>query len=186
MTSISVVGLAFALSADAFAATVSKGVQCRDLSHFRRLAIAVSFAVMETLAPVVGWLAGREFGHLIAAWDHWVAFGILAFLGVRMIRQGTRPGAAGPPAAAPGFLALFALTLGTSVDAASVGITFALVSERILPAIAAVATVTFIMAWMGLHIGRLVGTGAGRIVETFGGLILIGLGLKVLYAHLVV
>lgn len=186
MNSVGVFGLAFALSADVFAATVSKGLQCRCMPQWRRLVVAASFAAMGALAPLAGWFAGHEFGPMIAAWDHWVAFGILAVLGLLMIRQAAMTKPAPEAAAAPGALTIFALSLGTSVDAAGVGATLALLSDRILPMVTAIAAVTFMMAWAGLHVGRFAGARTGRLVETLGGCILIGLGLKVLYGHLAV
>jgi|SRR6056297_350003 len=176
--------LAFALSADAFAASLAKGAQHARLTTGRSVAVAGGFATLEALAPLIGWLIGSELGHWIAHVDHWVAFGLLGFMGLRMIRLGLRADAPTAPLSAPTWLALFAVALGTSVDAMAVGVTLALVTDRILPTIAAIAAVTFAMTWIGLRLGHVAGTKIGRFVETLGGFALIAIGTKILIQHL--
>jgi manganese efflux pump family protein len=184
MVSVGTLVLAFGLSADAFAASLAKGAQFRRLSTARSAAIAASFATLEALAPLIGWLVGSRFGHWVAPFDHWVSFGVLGALGVRMIVQGITAGKEGRPSPAPTMLAMVAVALGTSIDGAAVGVTLALVSERIVPMLAAIATVTFGMAWIGLRIGHGVGMRVGRIVEILGGIGLIAIGTKILVEHL--
>jgi putative Mn2+ efflux pump MntP len=184
MFSVATLALAFGLSADAFAASLAKGAQHRHLSFRRTAVIAACFAVLEVLAPLAGWFAGREFGHLIAAWDHWVAFGLLSFLGLRMLRLREDAAREESVLSAPAWGGVLAVALGTSADAATVGVTLALVMDEILPVLTAIGAVTFAMAWVGLRLGRIAGAGLGRLVERAGGVLLIGIGVKILVEHL--
>lgn len=184
MVSAASVVLAFSLSADAFAASLAKGAQYRRLSAYRSIAIAGSFAALEALAPLLGWLIGSRFSDWVAPVDHWIAFGLLGFLGLRMIRHGLSGERESTGSSAPGWLAVGAVALGTSVDGMAVGVTLALVMERILPTVAAIAAVTFAMTWLGLRIGHSAGSRIGRAVETLGGIALFAIGTKILLEHL--
>ena len=185
MFSTATLALAISLSADAFAASLAKGASFPRLPVRRSLLIAASFAVLETLAPLAGWLIGSALGPWLAAVDHWVAFGLLAFLGLRMVWQSMEAGAVQHgPQAAPGWGVVVAAALATSVDGLAAGVTFALVIDRILPLLAAIAIVTFFLVWLGLRLGHAAGSRLGRIVQTLGGCTLILIGTKILVEHL--
>lgn len=184
MISGTVVGMAFAVSTDAFAASLAKGAQFPRLSWGRTAAIAGSFATLEAFAPLAGWLIGREAGQWLTHLDHWIAFGLLGILGLSMILRGQRADAKDSSVSAPTWLAVGLVALATSIDAAAVGMTLALVLEQILPALAVIAAVTFIMTWTGLRLGRTAGFRLGKVVETLGGLTLIAIGFKILAEHL--
>lgn len=185
MFSTATFALAMSLSADAFAVSLAKGALFPNLPIRRSLVIAGSFALLEALAPLAGWLIGSTFGPWLAAVDHWVAFGLLGFLGLRMMLQGRTCNGAGQLLAPPGWIAVAVMALGTSVDGLAVGVTFALVMDRILPLLVAIAVVTFLMVWIGLRLGHLAGSRLGRIVQTLGGLGLILIGTKILFEHLI-
>lgn len=184
MFSTATFALAISLSADAFAASLAKGALFPHLPIRRSLLIAASFAVLEALAPLAGWLIGSTLGPWLAAVDHWVAFGLLGFLGLRMIWQGWQPGDGRPSLPSPGWAAVAVTAMGTSVDGLAAGVTFALVMDRILPLLAAIAIVTFLMVWAGLRLGHAAGSRLGRIVQRLGGLGLILVGTKILFEHL--
>jgi len=184
MISGAVVGMAFAVSTDAFAASLAKGAQFPRLTWRRTAAIAGSFATLEAFAPLAGWLIGREAGQWLTHLDHWIAFGLLGLLGLSMIFRGGRAKAENSALSAPTWLTIALVALATSIDAVAVGLTLALVLEQILPALAVIAAVTFIMTWAGLRLGRSASFRLGRVVETLGGLTLIAIGTKILAEHL--
>jgi putative Mn2+ efflux pump MntP len=178
--------LALSLSADAFAASVAKGVRYPQMSLGQTVAIATGFAVLEALAPLVGFLLGQQFASVIENYDHWIAFGILAALGLRMLHRSFQPQdfrqEAGP---GPGIATVFATALGTSIDATAVGLTLALISANIPLTLLMIAVVTFLATLIGLRLGGTLGTRAGVWAERAGGLGLIAIGSTILHSHLV-
>jgi manganese efflux pump family protein len=184
MFTTTALAFAFSLSADAFAVSLAKGAQFRHLTVRQSLVIATGFAVLETLTPLLGWLIGSSFGPWLAAADHWVAFGLLGLLGLRMLRRQPADAKSLAARVAPGWLALAVTAMGTSVDGLAVGVTMALVVERIVPLLATIALVTFGLVWFGLQLGYVAGNGLGRPVQVLGGLGLIGIGTKILVEHL--
>ncbi|HEY8579543.1 MAG TPA: manganese efflux pump MntP family protein [Beijerinckiaceae bacterium] len=177
--------IAFSLSTDAFAASIAKGARFRNLSMLRTTGIALGFGFLEALAPLLGYLLGKQFEGLIADVDHWVAFGLLSVLGARMIWKSVQDERAeAAPVAAPtwGLVALTAL--GTSVDASAVGVTLALVSDNIPLTLLAIGFVTFAMTFLGLRLGGLIGEKVGRWAEGIGGVGLAVIGLHILLTHL--
>jgi len=184
MFSTATFALAVSLSTDAFAASLAKGASFPRLPIRRSLAIAGSFAVLEALAPLAGWLIGSNLGPWLAAVDHWVAFALLGFLGLRMVWQSRRSETGGHAPAALGWGAVAIAALATSIDGLAAGVTFALVMDRILPLLAAIAIVTFLMVWIGLRLGHAAGSRLGRIVQTLGGLGLMAVGTNILLTHL--
>jgi manganese efflux pump family protein len=176
--------LALSLSADAFAAAIAKGARYPSMSLTRVAAIAFSFGALEGLAPLIGYILGKQFAGLIEGADHWIAFSILGFLGVRMIWGSFFPDEEGDTASAPTVAAVFATALGTSVDATAVGITLALFTQSLPTTLAAIGGVTFVMAFIGLRLGGIIGNRTGRWAEFLGGIGLIAIGSKILQAHL--
>lgn len=177
--------LAFSLSTDAFAASIAKGARFPALSMQRVAGIALGFGVLEALAPLVGYLLGIQFAGAIERYDHWIAFFILGFLGVRMIARSIGPpDEEAAPSAAPTIAAVFATALGTSVDATAVGVTLAFVSTNIPMTLFAIGLVTFMMTFMGLRLGGVIGARTGQIAEGLGGLGLIVIGGNILVTHL--
>jgi manganese efflux pump family protein len=184
MTLFATILLAFSLSTDAFAASVAAGAQPRRLSTDRAISVAASFALFESLALGLGYVFGSSFGHWLADVDHWLAFGLLAVLGVRMI---VRAGAATDDAdrdCPRQWPAVLLTSLATSIDGLVVGMTLALVTDAILPTLLTIAAVCFVMTWIGLRIGRTAGQGIGSVIETLGGLCLVAIGVKILVSHL--
>lgn len=173
--------LGTALAVDAFAAALCQGAAVRHRVHGRAFGIGALFGVAQALGPLLGWLLGVACKDLIAAVDHWIAFGILAVLGVRLIRAGWAPaGACAPPA--HGWL-LVGLAVGTSVDAVAAG--FALPTLGLAPLLAAgiIGVVTFALSTGGVYLGRAVGAALGGKAEVFGGVVLVGIGVRILVEH---
>lgn len=176
--------LAFSLSTDAFAASVAKGARFPGMSAARVASIAFGFGLLEALAPLLGYVLGLQFAGAIEAFDHWIAFAILGFLGGRMIWKSFYEDEVVVVSAAPTVAAVIATALGTSVDATAVGITLALFSDNIPLTLLAIGIVTFMMTLIGLRLGGVIGERTGRWAELVGGIGLMLIGANILYKHL--
>ena len=149
------------------------------------LRTAAAFGFFQAVMPVLGWLAGRTVVDIISDYDHWIAFGLLAFVGGRMLwesfehkEEETRN-----TDITRGFL-LVTVSLATSIDALAVGLSFAFMDINILLASLTIGLMAFVVTAVGFPLGRKVGKIAGRWAETVGGLVLIGIGLRILITHL--
>jgi len=176
--------IAFGMSADAFAAALGKGAalaRCRTGEALRTGAI---FGSVEMAITLLGWAAGFWAGPYIERWDHWVAFGLLGVLGLRMIHGSISrdPGAEQPHRHS--FLVLAATAVGTSIDALIVGITLAVLKADILTTALAIGAATFLMTAIGTKLGRFAGARLGGWAEAAGGAVLIGIGTTILIEHL--
>ncbi len=177
--------LAFSLSADAFAVSVAKGARFPGLSLGRAAGIALSFGLFEATAPLLGFALSQPFAAELAAVDHWIAFAILAGLGARMVWKSIHPGdTARPAAASPRWPMVLAAGLGASIDAAAIGMTLALFGLEILITALTIGAVTFLMAFLGLRLGRFCGSRGGRYAEALGGFGLTLIGAHILATHL--
>lgn len=177
----SLILLAFGLAADAFAVSITQGAASRERPLQTALIVAAAFGVAQALAPLVGWALGTAFAGLIEAWDHWVAFALLAAIGAKMIRDGLRP-ASGTPEAAHG-VALLGLAIATSIDAAAAGIALPAIGAPLAISLATIGLVTFAMCFAGVWIGRAGSRVIGPNAAIVGGIILIVIGAKVLVDH---
>ncbi len=176
--------LAFSLSTDAFAASIAKGARFQSLTLLRALGIAAGFGLLEALSPLIGYLLGLQFSGLIEDYDHWVAFIVLGCLGLRMVWKSFHPDEVEEVAAFPTWGAVIATALGTSVDATAVGVTLALFSDNIPMTLLAIGLVTFLMCFMGLRLGGLIGARTGRWAEMVGGIGLFVIGANILFTHM--
>ena len=181
-----VISVALALAMDAFAVSVGLSVLPGGLKKSQRLRLAVFFGFFQFLMPLIGWLAGQEFLVYIRDVDHWVAFGLLLFIGGKMVVESLRRGYL--PKKAPGDptkgVTLILLSIATSIDAFAVGLSFAALQQKILYPCFIIGAVAFIMTFFGTKIGPGIGRIAGKRAELLGGLILIFIGIKILIDHL--
>lgn len=184
MLSVQTLVIAFSLSTDAFAASLAKGARFPHLAWNRSLGIALGFGVLEALAPLVGYLLGVQFADVISDVDHWIAFVLLGFLGLRMIAKAFAEDVEEAPSHAPTWTAVAVTALGTSVDATVVGVTLALVSDNIPLTIVSIGVVTFAMTFIGLRVGGVAGKRAGKWAEFAGGIGLAAIGANILFTHL--
>lgn len=171
--------LALALAMDAFAVALTQG--CRFRPSLRGgLAIALTFGVFQALMPLAGWVIGAVALIYVEAVDHWIAFGLLTFLGVRMLG-----GHVGDEEAARALTGRSLLIAGvaTSIDALAAGITLPTLGVSPWLAAALIGIVTFVMSGAGVLLGRRAGDHLGEWAERAGGIILIGLGLKIVAEH---
>lgn len=171
--------LAVALAMDAFAVALTQGAKFRPTVR-GGLAIALTFGVFQALMPLAGWVIGAVALIYIEAIDHWIAFGLLTFLGVRML--GGHVGDEEASHALTG-RALLLAGVATSIDALAAGITLPTLDAAPLVAVALIGLVTFAMSGAGVALGRVAGDRWGEWAERAGGVILIALGCKILAEH---
>lgn len=171
--------LALALAMDAFAVALTQGARFRP-SPAGGFAIALTFGVFQAVMPLIGWGIGAFALSYVEAVDHWIAFGLLAFLGVRML--GGHVGEEEVARALTG-TALLVAGVATSVDALAAGITLPTLAVAPLTAVALIGLVTFALSAAGVVLGRRAGDHLGEWAERIGGVILIGLGCKILAEH---
>jgi manganese efflux pump family protein len=176
--------LGFALAADAFAVSLSQGAAAGARPHRAALVVGAAFGLAQGAAPLFGWVVGAAFIGLLAAVDHWVAFAILAALGVKLSWDGLKPKAdhGPPPTRATGW-ALAALAVATSIDAAAAGLTLPALGLAPTLAAAIIGGVTFLACVGGVYAGRAAGARLGAKAEVVGGAMLLIVGLRVLVEH---
>jgi len=178
--------LAIGLSMDAFSVSVCKGLGMRKVNWRITLALALAFGAFQAGMPVIGWALGNQFMWLIAPVDHWIAFGLLAFIGGGMIREAISGEEEVEEGAAEklDLRELLMLAIATSIDALTVGIAFASLSVNIVLSVTLIGVTTFILSICGVYIGNIFGLRYQRSAQIAGGVILILIGLKVLLEHL--
>lgn len=182
---VSLILIALSLSLDCFAVAVSASVAMPKVPYLRALRTSFAFGFAQFLMPVLGWLAGRTIVDIIAGFDHWIAFVLLAAVGVRMLWESFHSRESSTRAAdiTRGWL-LLTLAVATSIDALAVGLSFAFVKINIVSASATIGVVALIVSVLGFTLGRRVGGVLGRQAKLAGGVILIGIGLRILLSHL--
>lgn len=152
--------------------------------------IALFFGGFQALMPLIGWAVGRYFEKYIISFDHWIAFGLLGFIGFKMFLDSLKkeecPCEYGANAMCGkiNLKELFILAVATSIDALAVGVTFAFLNTSILRAIVIIGSTTFVISSGGVMLGNKFGARYGKKAQTAGGIILIGIGLKILLEHL--
>ena len=178
--------LAIGLSMDAFAVSICKGLAMPEAKPRSLLIVGAWFGGFQALMPLLGWLLGSRFAYAISAFDHWIAFVLLAAIGGNMIREALRRDEAEDEALDPnlGVRTMFLLAVATSIDALAVGVTFAFLSVRILPAVCLIGLTTFLISGLGVKLGNLFGARYKSRAELAGGIILVLLGVKILLEHL--
>jgi len=172
--------LAVALAMDAFAVSLCQGATIRNTGQALKLALA--FGIAQALMPLIGWALGVAFSSWFAAVDHWIAFILLAGIGAKMIHEGrSEKGEEAKPALAG--TALIAAAIATSIDAAAAGVTLPTLGVDVMLACAIIGVVTFALCLIGATGGARLGSHLGNRAEIFGGVVLIGLGAKILAEH---
>ena len=176
--------LAVGLSMDAFAVSVCKGLATRQIKFKHYLIIGAWVGGYQALMPLTGYFLGTLFEKYIVRYDHWIAFGLLVYIGGNMIHEALSKDEK-PSDASFAFKNMLLLALATSIDALAVGITLALLSDvNIWSSIAIIGTTTFIISAIGLKIGNVFGTRYKSRAELVGGIILILIGCNILFEHL--
>ncbi len=185
MSVLSILLIAVGLAMDAFAVSISCGVTMKKLRVRPAFRIAFAFGSFQALMPVVGYLAGLSVRRLIARFDHWVAFGLLAFIGCKMIYESFMlEENRARSTDAEHLPTLLILSIATSIDALAVGISLSLLKVEILEPALIIGVVTFAISLAGTVIGTRIGHLFERKMELLGGIILVVIGLRILYNHI--
>ena len=173
---------------DAFAVAVCKGLNMRKINYRRAIIIGLFFGGFQGLMPFIGWVIGSRFEQYITSVDHWIAFGLLAFIGGKLLYDTLREKddcENGCPIEEKfDYKELLLMAIATSIDALAVGITFAFLEVNIGAAVTTISITTFILSIIGVIIGNKFGSIYKRKAEIAGGAVLILIGLKILLEHL--
>ena len=180
--------IAFGLAMDAFAVSISAGIILKKITFRQFFRLSFHFGLFQALMPVIGWLAGLTVEKTIKAYDHWIAFGLLAFIGGKMIYEAFKEEeeeeedeAKVDPTKG---MTMVILSVATSIDALAVGFSLALLRVNIWFPSIIIGIVALIMSVTGMYIGKYVGILFGKRVSIVGGIILFIIGIKILIEHL--
>ena len=188
MDSITLFVLALGLSMDAFAVSISNSMCFSGLRRNEAALTSLSFGVFQGLMPVAGYFAGRAFADVVSAFDHWIAFALLGFIGGKMmieaVREWNEEEVVDVMDAPIDHKNMLVLAVATSIDALTVGISFAALDVNIAAAASFIACVTFVCCLAGHLLGKKFGSWLGGKAEIFGGVILVCIGAKILVEHL--
>lgn len=176
--------IAFGLSMDCFAVSISGGVTIKNLNFYKALKPAFFFATFQILMPVIGWLVGNAFSGIFQKVDHFLAFFILAFIGIKMIIESFKDEEKEKDFRMDKMKILISLSIATSIDALIVGFGLGFLKFPVITFLSTVWVITFFMTMTGLFIAKQVSPVVGKRAEVIGGLILFLIGLKILLEHL--
>lgn len=169
---------------DAFAVSISCGLTVPSPKRRNALKIASFFGAFQAMMPVIGWSIGRYFSIYIENFDHWIVFILLSFIGSRMIYNAQVSDECKSVVDPSNIKTLLMLSIATSIDALAVGVTFAFLHIQIITPVLIIGLITFLISSIGLLIGHKLGCYFEKRVEIFGGIVLIGIGIKILVEHL--
>ncbi len=176
--------LAVGLSMDAFAVSVCKGLALEKLNWRKMALVGLWFGGFQALMPLLGYFLGTTFQQYIQAFDHWIAFALLALIGANMIRESFGKEEENESASL-GFRTMLVLAVATSIDALAVGVTFAFLEVNVWLAVGVIGATTFLLSAIGVKVGNVFGAKYKSKAEFVGGLILILLGVKILVEGLI-
>ena len=193
MNFIALIFTAFALSMDAFAVSITKGMTIKNLKKSTALKMALAFGVFQGAMPLLGWALGISFESYIKSIDHWIAFILLGFIGFNMIK-GFFDDRKEENASELEFSAttdvddlsnkeIIMLAVATSIDALAVGLSFAFLNVSIIPAASIICIITFLVCVVGVFVGNKVGDIFNGYAELVGGIILILIGFNIFNEH---
>lgn len=183
MSFITIFIIAIGLGIDAFSVAIGIGATNNKKSWSPVLRLATAFGLFQFVMPVIGWLAGKTVVDIIANYDHWIAFALLALVGGKMIREGFEKESDEEKDDQTRGWPLLMLSIATSIDALAVGFSFSILKNQILLPAVIIGIVCFLMTVTGMIFGKVLAKLFGRKVEIFGGLVLIAIGVKILIDH---
>lgn len=184
MNIITTLLIAAGLAMDAFAASLASGMSLQKERIFGALRIALFFGLFQGFMPVLGWLIAFRLHGIVTHVDHWIAFVLLVFIGCKMIIESMRKKQSTLGDKPPGTAALLALSIATSIDAFAVGISFAFLGIHIVVPVMIIGLVTFALSLVGVLIAGCIGALVGNRIGILGGVILMGIGAKILLDHM--
>lgn len=180
---VEIIIIGFSLAMDAFAVSLSKGLASGKYKIKNSIICGIWFGGFQMLMPLIGCFLGEKFASSIQAFDHWIAFILLALIGSNMLKEAFSDDEE-EAGASYSIKAMFPLAVATAIDALAVGITFAFLGVNIWLAVAIIGAITFITSGLGVKIGSIFGEKYAKRAEIVGGLLLILMGLKILVEHL--
>ena len=172
---------------DATAVAAARGLAAPAVRLRHGIIVGLAFGGAQGLMPLLGWLVGNRLGHLVSAWDHWIAFALLTAIGAKMLWEARGSAVEGDDVARGnpfGARPLLVLAIATSIDAFAVGVTLPMLNAPLVTSLVTIGVVTAILSGAAVFLGRRFGARFGRRLDAAGGLVLIGLGAKVLIEHL--
>lgn len=181
MGSLEIFLIAVGLSMDAVAVSIAKGLSLSKIKFQHACLAGIYFGGFQALMPLIGYFLGSHFREAIESYDHWIAFAMLVFIGINMIRESF--GKEEKISSDFSLIPMLALALATSIDALVVGISFAILQAKILSSILIIGITTFVLSAMGVSLGSKLGSHSKKNAERLGGAILILLGTKILLEH---
>ena len=182
---ITILLIAIGLAMDAFAVSITSGITIKDLRISNAVTIALFFGSFQAFMPVLGWLAGLSARALISGVDHWIAFVLLSLVGCKMIFESTKLGPDENELDPLNILVLLLLAIATSIDALAVGLSLSFLKIAIVTPALIIGATTFSLSFFGVFLGNISGHFFENKIEIIGGLILIGIGVKILVEHVV-
>ena len=183
MSIAEIIFIAVGLSMDAFAVAIGKGLSVQKVAPKQALCTGAWFGGFQALMPIIGYFLGISFAGFVESVDHWIAFVLLGIIGFNMIHESLSKSCE-KSSADFSAKAMFPLAVATSIDALAVGVSFAFIHANIWVASAVIGIVTFALSAMGRYLGRKIGSRLGSKAGLLGGLVLIGIGIKILIEHL--
>jgi len=184
LDALSIVLIAIGLAMDAFSVAAVAGFLLKAFSIRQAFRLSFHFGLFQFLMPIAGWMAGSTVASLIANYDHWVAFGLLAIVGSKMILEGTRTKAETYRSDPTKGITLLVFSIATSIDALAVGLTFAFTNVAVLYPAIVIGAIAALFTLLGLHLGSKSSRFFGKHAEIIGGAILIFIGLRILITHI--
>ena len=185
MNFIELLLIAVGLSMDAFSVSICKGLTTKKFSWRMALLCGLWFGGFQVLMPIAGYFLGAQFQEMIEAYDHWIAFGLLFFIGANMIREAVwEKKEEGKENGALDFKTMLFLAIATSIDALAVGVSFACIQVKLWSSLVVIGLTTFVFSVLGVKIGNVFGSKYEKSAGIIGGIILILIGLKILLEHL--
>jgi putative Mn2+ efflux pump MntP len=172
------------LSFDSFAVSVSCGLMKQEIRFKQAIFVAGSLALFQAVFPVIGWFLGTKISHLIASVDHWIAFGLLVLIGIKMIIEGIKPEGILKKFNPFDIKVLISLSVATSIDALVVGLSFGFLDVNIIFPVVVIGGVTFIVSMLGMLFGKNVPAKRSHQSIILGGIILTAMGIKIIAEHL--
>ena len=179
---IAILLIALGVAMDSFSVSVANGLSTTTFKISKALTIAFSFGFFQGMMPVIGWMIGESMADFISTFDHWIAFGLLTFIGIKMIHESITNK---PNNFIRGYTVkvILILSIATSIDALAVGLSFSFLDVSIFFPAIIIGIITFLLSFLGVYIGKRFGGILKNRIEILGGLILIIIGLKILLEH---
>ena len=184
MTFITIVIIAIGLAMDAFAVSVVSGAVYKKLNVTYAFRMAAFFGAFQAFMPLVGGMAASAVRAHITGYDHWIVFGLLNIVGIKMIIESFKIKSEKENFDPSNILVLLVLSVATSIDALAVGITLSFITRSVIVAVVIIGLITFMLSYLGVFIGKKIGHFFESKIEVFGGIILSAIGTKILLEHI--